>query len=229
MTDNTVLLGIATPIAALMVAYFAYALIVFRHRDSGPDEGVAVRGNSRVVVVWLVVTGAIVLFAAAYGTAPPLRRQRIRGRTGVEPDREASGGHPLQVQVIGQQWNWTYRFPSYGGVETPQLELPVDTGRGAPRHLARRDPFVLGRMTSASRPMPTPASTTSPTSTRPRSRASTSAAPSSAGSSTATCSRPATSSATPVPGLDQTATAAPVRAGDQEAEPLPTRPTCRSP
>ena len=30
------------------------------------------------------------------------------------------------MQVIGQQWNWTYRYPSFGGVETPQLELPVD-------------------------------------------------------------------------------------------------------
>ena len=33
----------------------------------------------------------------------------------------------LQVQVIGQQWNWTYRFPAYGNVETLQLELPVST------------------------------------------------------------------------------------------------------
>ena len=29
------------------------------------------------------------------------------------------------MQVIGQQWNWTYRFPSYGGLETAHLELPA--------------------------------------------------------------------------------------------------------
>jgi cytochrome c oxidase subunit 2 len=28
--------------------------------------------------------------------------------------------------VIAQQWDFTYRFPSYGGVETPHLELPVN-------------------------------------------------------------------------------------------------------
>ena len=39
VTDNTVLLGVVTPIAALMIVYFAYALIVFRRRDEGPDEG----------------------------------------------------------------------------------------------------------------------------------------------------------------------------------------------
>ena len=28
--------------------------------------------------------------------------------------------------MIGQQWQWTYRFPAYGGVETTALELPVN-------------------------------------------------------------------------------------------------------
>ncbi len=127
VTDNTVLLGIATPIAALMVAFFAYTLIAFRHRDDGPDEGVAVRGNRRIVVVWLVVTGAIVLFAAAYGSDRLLAGTGAGGGQGPNPLAKPSGdSHPLQVQVIGQQWNWTYRFPSFGGVETPQLELPVN-------------------------------------------------------------------------------------------------------
>jgi hypothetical protein len=31
------------------------------------------------------------------------------------------------VQVIGQQWQWTYRYPSYGGMETHDLILPVHT------------------------------------------------------------------------------------------------------
>ena len=33
----------------------------------------------------------------------------------------------MDVQVIGQQWEFTYRYPAYGGVETPQLVLPADT------------------------------------------------------------------------------------------------------
>jgi cytochrome c oxidase subunit 2 len=31
----------------------------------------------------------------------------------------------LQVQVIGQQWAWTFRYPQFGGFETTQLRLPV--------------------------------------------------------------------------------------------------------
>ena len=33
----------------------------------------------------------------------------------------------LQVQVIGQQWTWTYRYPQFGGMESSELMLPVNT------------------------------------------------------------------------------------------------------
>jgi cytochrome c oxidase subunit 2 len=125
VTDNTVLLGIATPIAALVVVYFAYALIVFRHRDTEPDEGVAIRGDNRIQVTWIVATSVIVLFAATYGTARLFAGTGSGGGQGSSPIAKPSGDQ-LQVQVIGQQWDWTYRFPSFGGVETSSLELPVD-------------------------------------------------------------------------------------------------------
>jgi cytochrome c oxidase subunit 2 len=125
VTDNTVLLAIATPIAALMVVYFAYALIVFRHRGPEPDEGVAIRGDNRVQLTWIVATGAIVLFSAVYGTVRIFGDSGAGGGQGPDPIAKPSGD-PLQVQVIAQQWDFTYRFPSFGGVETPHLELPVD-------------------------------------------------------------------------------------------------------
>jgi cytochrome c oxidase subunit 2 len=33
----------------------------------------------------------------------------------------------MDVQVIGQQWEFTYRYPRYGGLETPHLYLPSET------------------------------------------------------------------------------------------------------
>ena len=33
----------------------------------------------------------------------------------------------MDVQVIGQQWEFTYRYPTYGGLETPHLVLPANT------------------------------------------------------------------------------------------------------
>jgi len=124
VVDNTVLLGIATPIAAAIVVYFAYALIVFRHRGPELEEGVAIRGDNRVQLTWIVATSAIVLFAAVYGTIR-LLNSGAGGGQGSDPIAKPSG-NPLQIQVIAQQWAFTYRFPSFGGVETAHLELPVD-------------------------------------------------------------------------------------------------------
>ncbi|MGH2925493.1 MAG: cytochrome c oxidase subunit II [Solirubrobacterales bacterium] len=125
VADNTVLLGIATPIAALILVYFAYTLIAFRRRDGETDEGVAIGSDSRIIVTWLVVTSVIVVFAAAYGTVRLFAGTGSGGGQGSSPIAKPSGGPQLRVQVIGQQWNWTYRYPSFGGVETPTLELPV--------------------------------------------------------------------------------------------------------
>jgi cytochrome c oxidase subunit 2 len=124
VTDNEVLLGLVTPIAALMVVYFAYTLIVFRRRDEGPDEGVAIRGDSGIQTTWLAVTSVIVLFLATYGTIR-LFDEGSGGGQGADPVAKPSGS-VLPVQVIAQQWAFTYRFPTFGGVETPHLQLPVD-------------------------------------------------------------------------------------------------------
>ena len=71
-------------------------------------------------MTWLIVTSAIVVFAAGYGTARLFAGHGSGGGQGSSPIAKPSGGAQLQVQVIGQQWDWTYRFPSFGGVETPQ-------------------------------------------------------------------------------------------------------------
>jgi cytochrome c oxidase subunit 2 len=125
VVDNTVLLALQTPIAVALLVYFVYALIVFRHRSPEPEEGVAIRGNNRVQITWIVVTSAVVLFAAVYGTIRLLTNNGSGGGQGSDPIAKPSG-NPLQVQVIAQQWAFTYRFPSFGGVETAHLELPVD-------------------------------------------------------------------------------------------------------
>ena len=43
---------------------------------------------------------------------------------GPKPVWKPSGHNLPQVQVIGQQWQFTYRYPQFGGMETTQLVLP---------------------------------------------------------------------------------------------------------
>jgi len=130
VTDNTVLLGLATPAALAVLVYFLYALVVFRERDPGVVlDGPAIRGNASVQLWWLVATTVIVLFLAAYGSIR-LLADGSGGGQGPNPIAIPAASHPgrtLQVQVIAQQWEFTYRFPGYGGVETPHIELPANT------------------------------------------------------------------------------------------------------
>jgi cytochrome c oxidase subunit 2 len=124
VTDNTVLIAVMTPWICLILVYFGYALIVFRRRGPAIGEGAAIRGNSRVQTLWIVTTSAIVLLLAGYGTWA-LLQSGSGGGQGPSPI-DVPKGSTLAVQVIGQQWQFTYRYPSYGGVETSQLVLPAD-------------------------------------------------------------------------------------------------------
>jgi cytochrome c oxidase subunit 2 len=128
VVDNTVLLGVSTPIFLAVVVYFLYVLIVFRERELGGPvlDGPPVRGHAGVQMWWLVVTSAIVLGLAAYGSVR-LLADGSGGGQGPDPiAAPANSGHALQVQVIAQQWKFTYRWPAYGGVETPTVELPAN-------------------------------------------------------------------------------------------------------
>ncbi len=126
VVDNTVLFGLSTPVALGVLVYFAYSLIVFRERDpSTVLDGPPVRGDARIQTWWLVATTGLVLFLAGYGTLR-LLADGSGGGQGPNPiAAPAHSGSALQVQVIAQQWKFTYRWPAYGGVETPTLELPA--------------------------------------------------------------------------------------------------------
>ena len=123
--DTTVLAAVATPVLMLVVLYLIYAIVFFRQEPGAVLEGPAVRGDARVQTAWIVVTSILVLGLAAFGTAELVGNGSGSGE-GPNPAFVPSG-KKLQVQVIAQQWAFTYRYPSFGGVETPHLVIPVDT------------------------------------------------------------------------------------------------------
>jgi cytochrome c oxidase subunit II len=125
--DNTILFGLATPFALAVLIWFGYALIAFRVRDPAEvAEGPAVRGHAGIQLWWMIITIGTVLFLAGYASY----RTLVDGAGGGQGPNPVAvptegAGKPLQVQVIAQQWQFTYRYPQYGGVETDQLELPA--------------------------------------------------------------------------------------------------------
>ena len=125
--DIKVMAVLAAPVMAFVLVYGIYALIVWRRRRGDDADGPPIFGHARIQATWITVTAVIVLFLAGFGTyelAWPGFAGAGAGE-GPAPIWKPSGGAPLQIQVIGQQWRWTYRYPQFGGFETTALMLPV--------------------------------------------------------------------------------------------------------
>lgn len=120
---------LAGDIGMAVVIYAAYFAVVFSRRGGAPAQQSPTHARSHVPlqVAWLSSCVVLVMFLAGFGvielageTAPALVVPASALATGAQHD-------PFIVQVIAQQWQFTYRYPQYGGFESQQLRIP--TGR----------------------------------------------------------------------------------------------------
>jgi cytochrome c oxidase subunit 2 len=120
-----------------ILLYFGWALAFWRQKPGDETDAAPLHGNIKVQATWIVATSAIVLALAVYGTVEliaPAGAGAGQGpqpifKNGMPPAASTTSWSPnsnniLQVQVIGQQWAWTFRYPQFGGFETTQLALP---------------------------------------------------------------------------------------------------------
>jgi cytochrome c oxidase subunit II len=125
--DINVMSVMAAPVMLFVLIYGVYAVVVWRHREGDDEDGPPIHGNTRVAVTWIALSSAIVLALFVFGTVELIAPAGAGAGEGNTPIWKPSGAAPLQVQVIAQQWRFTYRYPQFGGFETTDLVLPVDT------------------------------------------------------------------------------------------------------
>src|SRR5579862_2201836 len=124
--DNEWIAGICVPVVCLIAVFFVYALINFRADPGGAlVDGPPLRDDRGIRIAWMVITTTTVLFLAGFGTYE-LLQDGAGGGQGPSPVA-VPAGDKLAVQVIAQQWEFTDRYPGYGGFETHELVLPSDT------------------------------------------------------------------------------------------------------
>jgi cytochrome c oxidase subunit II len=121
----TILSVAASPVAALVWAIALYSLLRWRSKGDGPPEsdGAAIRGNRAAVALWIGGSTALCLFILVLGLAALQVSSSAEENPRTAP---AQAANPLVVDVTGEQWAWTFKYPGNGGIESDQLYLPVD-------------------------------------------------------------------------------------------------------
>jgi cytochrome c oxidase subunit 2 len=111
-----------------VVTYAVYFIAVASKATEVPaPSSTNLRSHLGFQIAWIGTSVVLVMFAAGLGLVA------LEGQTSpnlVVPAKALAAGaarDPLIIQVIAQQWQFTYRYPQYGGFETQQLRLP--TGR----------------------------------------------------------------------------------------------------
>ncbi len=91
-----------------------YVIFKFR-RKPGQAEPRHVHGNTTLEVLWTAIPAVILVFIAV-PTVRVIFRTQAKAKAGA-----------LQVEVIGHQWWWEFRYPEYNITTANELYLP--TGR----------------------------------------------------------------------------------------------------
>ena len=145
--DFNILMVIALPVLIGVWVFLGYTIANWSSKRASapePKGGAAARSNMKAQTLWIVITSVVVLFLAGFGTFELIIGDGSGGGEGPNPVWEPAGaaqaetaaltssaswapGKVLVVQVIAQQWKFTYRYPQFGGFESAQLILPNDT------------------------------------------------------------------------------------------------------
>ncbi|MGI8757454.1 MAG: cytochrome c oxidase subunit II [Acidimicrobiales bacterium] len=119
----------SAPVAAVVWAVALVSLFRWRRKGDwtpGDPDGPALRGHGMTTGLWMFGSSALCLFLLIWGLAV---------LSSVESP--ASAATPLEVDVTGQQWVWSFSYPQSGGVESDQLYLPQ--GRPVVFHVTSYD------------------------------------------------------------------------------------------
>jgi cytochrome c oxidase subunit II len=107
-----VLLICSVPVFVLVMTIAIYSVVRFRAKPGDMGDGPPIHGNTRLEVIWVTIPFLMVTALAIYGWL-------------VLDDIEAKPQNQMVVNVTGQQFTWTFEYPSEK-LETRELVLPVD-------------------------------------------------------------------------------------------------------
>ena len=107
-----VLLICSVPVFVLVMTIAIYSVVRFRAKPGDMGDGPPIHGNTRLEIIWVTVPFIMVTALAIYGWI-------------TLDDIEAKQKNEMVVHVTGQQFTWTFQYPSEK-LDSNELYLPVD-------------------------------------------------------------------------------------------------------
>jgi cytochrome c oxidase subunit 2 len=108
-----ILIYLGTFVFIFVEAILVWTLIKFRQRPNQKAPDTHVHGNTALEVTWTIVPALILILIAI----PSVRT--------IFKTEAAARSDALQVEVIGHQWWWEFRYPQYKIITANELYLPI--------------------------------------------------------------------------------------------------------
>jgi len=107
-----ILIWAGTAVFIFVEGILVWTLVKYRHRPGRPEPE-HVHGNTTLEIMWTVIP-LFILILIGIPTVKTIFKTQAKAR-----------GDALQVEVIGHQWWWEFRYPQYNVVTANELYLPL--------------------------------------------------------------------------------------------------------
>src|SRR3954462_3779472 len=107
-----ILIWLGSAVFVFVEAILLYAIFRYRRRSDN-DRPEHVHGNTTLEILWTAIPALILAFIAV-----PTVRTIFKTQAKASADA-------LQVEVVGHQWWWEFRYPQYNITTANELYLPV--------------------------------------------------------------------------------------------------------
>src|SRR5436190_7896843 len=106
-------IAICIALFAVVASAIIYSVLHFRVAPDDLEDGPPIHGHTGLEIAWTAIPFVLVT-AIAIVSAIVLAKD------------DAAGANPLRIDVVAQQFKWSFFYPSLGRKESDELVLPVN-------------------------------------------------------------------------------------------------------
>ncbi|MCP5095605.1 MAG: cytochrome c oxidase subunit II [Chloroflexi bacterium] len=113
--DNmfNVYFGLIAFFFTLIMVFMLYSVFVFRRKPGDTEDAAHIHGHTGLEIAWTLIPVIIVVTLAIWGTMT--FNELVSAKDGE-----------MVIEVVGQQWSWSFAYPEQEDISSAELVLPVN-------------------------------------------------------------------------------------------------------